>query len=191
MSTNVPKSYLDLARAVIDTQIGAEENVCRDDAIFALMSCTYVYSYSSLLSFCSAQLYLLWMEENSELRGLHENCESFEQLMAGPLKSIKSAIKELAKLKGIPPVHSSEPNLWRNLNEFLKNYRDFFLHPNPELFESFVGKAGNAKWQLPSQTASGIIGYFFLKVYGEIPIWVSNSGLRVQGFKIVKLDSRA
>jgi hypothetical protein len=187
MSTNVTKSYLDLARAVIDTQVGSKENACRDDAIFALMSCTYVYSYSALLSFCSAQLYQIWAQESSELRERHPNCESFEQLMAGPLKEIKCAIKELSLLKGISPIHKSDPKLWQNLNEFLKNYRDFFLHPNPELFESFVGKVGNAQWQLPSRTASGILAYIFKEENGSIPHWVTNSGLKAHGFEITSL----
>ena len=184
MSTNVSKSYLDLARSVIETQIGAKEGESIEDAIFGLMSCTYVYSYSALLSFCSGQLYLLWEQPDSELRKKHSQCASFEELMAGPLKSIKAALKELIALKGLEPLHEEEPKLWQNLNEIIKHYRDFFLHPNPELFEEYVGKVGNEQWQLASTTVSGILAYVFKNTSGSVPRWVSESGLKAHGFKV-------
>ena len=187
MSTNVTKSYLDLARSVIDTQIGAKEGVSRDDAIFALMSCTYVYSYSALLSFCSAQLYLLWQNDDSGLKEKFSRCQSFEQLMATELKDLKSALKEVVLQKGLEPIFKAEPKLWQHLNEFVKNYRDFFLHPNPELFESFVGKSGNAQWQLASKTVSGLLSYVYLGCNGSVPRWVNNSGLVAHGFEIKSL----
>ena len=184
MSTNVPKSYLDLARSVIDTQIGAKENVCRDDAIFGLMSCTYVYSYSALVSFCTAQLYLMWQENDSSLKKKYSECLSFESLMASSLKDVKSALREVTLQKGIKPIHEAEPQLWQHLNEFVKQYRDFFLHPNPELFEEYVGKAGNAQWQLPSATASGLLAYIYRESTGAIPNWVNTSELKSHGFEI-------
>ncbi len=184
MKTNVAKAYLDLARSVIDTKIGAKEHMDRDDVIFALMSCTYVYSYSALISFCSGQLYLLWVKENSALKEKYPHCETFEQLMSSNLKDVKSALKELALQQGLKPIHEAEPKLWQHLNEFLKNYRDFFLHPNPEHFENFVGKAGNAQWQLPSKTAEGLLAYIYQGSNGKVPKWVTNSSLKAHGFEI-------
>lgn len=184
MSTNVTKSYLDLARSVIDTRIGSKEGDPVDDAIFALMSCTYVYSYSALLSFCSAQLFLLWEKENSLLRAKYSDMKSFEQLMATSLKDVKSAIKEVVALKGLKPIHEAEPKLWQNLNEFVKHYRDFFLHPNPVLFEKYVGKAGNAQWQLASKTVSGILEYVYAGCNGNVPKWVGEPGLVSHGFEV-------
>jgi hypothetical protein len=187
MSTNVTKSYLDLARSVIETEIKAKEGASTEDAIFCLMSCTYVYSYSALLSFCSAQLYILWQSDDSLLKKKYPSANSFEQLMAGPLKSIKCAIKEVIEQKGIQPLHEAEPKLWQNLNEFIKHYRDFFLHPNPERFEEYVGKAGNAQWQLASKTVSGILAYIFNSTNGTVPSWVNESGLRARGFEVTNI----
>lgn len=184
MRTNVTKSYLDLARSVIETKIGATEGASTEDAIFGLMSCTYVYSYSALLSFCSAQLYILWQADDSLLKKKYPGVNSFEQLMAGPLKSMKCAIKEVIEQKGIQPLHEAEPKLWQNLNELVKYYRDFFLHPNPELFEEYVGKAGNAQWQLASKTVSGILAYIFTSTNGTVPNWVNETGLKAHGFEV-------
>jgi hypothetical protein len=184
MNTNVTKSYLDLARAVIKTKIDSNEGESIDDAIFALMSCTYVYSYSALLSFCSSQLHALWVSENSDLRDKYKDIKSFERLMATSLKDVKSAIKELVLQKGLKPIHDVEPKLWQNLNEFVKHYRDFFLHPNPDLFEEYVGKAGNAQWQLASSTACGILCYVYAGCNGSVPNWVFESGLVSHGFSV-------
>jgi len=184
MSTNVPKSYLDLARSVIDTRIGAAKGVSRDDAIFGLISCTYVYSYSALLSFCSAQLYLIWTKDHSNLRQKYPSSQSFEHLMAGPLRGIKHAVKELNIQSGIQPLHEEEPKLWQTLNEFLTNYRNFFLHPNPELFNQYVGKTSNLQWQFPSKTVSEILAYIFKNTAGEVPNWVNETSLIAHGFEI-------
>ena len=187
MSTNISKSYLDIARAVIATKIGANANSSRDDAVFGVLSCTYTYSYHSLVSFCSAQLYLLWSQENSELRLKYKEINTFEELMANHLRGVKSALKELTSQKGITPLHNAKPRLWQSLNEFIKNYRDFFVHPNPEKFDRFVGKDGNAKWEIASETASGILEYIYKEAYGTVPKWVSCNGLKIHGIEVVDL----
>jgi hypothetical protein len=92
MSTNVPKSYLDIARPVVLSQLGTPPGAKADDAVFGLLSCTYVYSYSALVSFSSAQFYLLWQSPDGQLSEEFNHCESFEQLMAGPLKELKVAL---------------------------------------------------------------------------------------------------
>jgi len=187
MSVNVAKSYLDMARSVIDTDIGAKANASPDDIIFSILSCTYIYSYHSLISFYSAQLYLLWSQENSPLKEKHSQVTSFEELMVGPLRDIKSALKELTTQNDITPLHLAKPKLWQMLNEFVKNHRDFFIHPNPEKFDSFVGKNGNAQWKLPSETASGILEYMYQELYGHIPKWVNKSSIKIHGIEVVDI----
>jgi hypothetical protein len=71
------------------------------------------------------------------------------------------------------------------LNEFLKNYRDFFVHLNPEKFGVLVGTEGKANWRLPITTASGIIAYIYGERDGSIPSWVLNPGLMAHGFEVV------
>ncbi|TYK64162.1 hypothetical protein [Colwellia echini] len=187
MLTNVAKSYLDMARTVIDTQIGAKEKIPRDDAIFGLLSCTYIYSHLSLVSFCTAQLYILWNEDNSKLKSNYPNIESFEALMAIQLKGLKPALNELVKQKNITPLHKAQPKLWQNLNEFLKKYRDFFVHPNPDDFDKFVGETGNAEWQFATNTASGILEYFYSECTGNVPKWVKIGSIKCHGFELIEI----
>lgn len=184
MIVDVTKSYLDLARSVIETQIRAKDGASIDDAIFALMSCTYVYSYSALLSFCSVQLHILWLKEGSELRAKYPNAKSFEQLMASTLKDVKAAFNELVLQKGLDPIHVVEPQLWQHLNEFVKNYRDFFLHPNPALFNEYIDKVGSTQWKLPSSAVAGLLAYVFKGCIGSVPGWVHHAGLKSIGFEV-------
>jgi hypothetical protein len=181
MKIDVTKSYLDVACAVIDTQIQGKDS---DDAIFGLMSCTYIYSYLALVSFASIHLHQIWNEKDNRLRLKYTDCLTFEVLMASPLRDVKSALKELAEQQGIAPLHKERPEAWRQLNEVLKRHRDFFIHPNPDKFSDFIDETGNLQWNYASSTASIIIGYFFEARIGKVPEWVGDSFLISKGFEV-------
>lgn len=135
MRVHVTKSYLDMARSVIDTSLhGDREQTAGEDAMFSLMSCTYVFSFMALQSFCASHLNKFWDEESGNLREKYPGIESFEGLMAGPLKEVKKALGELCSQLRIEPLPKAKPQVWRELNELLKGYRDYFVHPNPESF---------------------------------------------------------
>lgn len=186
MRINVTKSYLDMARSVIDTAInGDPEKTSGEDAMFSLMSCTYVFSSMALTSFCASQLHTLWCKENSGLRKQYHHCASFEELMAGPLRELKLALRELSRQLGIDPLHKTRASAWRELNELLKGYRDYFVHPNPEAFHEHVEATGSLEWSFPSRVAREIIGYFFEATHQQIPAWVNQTGLRSKGFEVV------
>jgi len=189
MEINVTKSYLDLARSVIDTKLyGKYVQGDSSDAIFALMSCTYVYSYTALTAFSSSHLYKIWETENNKLKVKFAEYNTFEELMAGPMREIKTALKELATQLGIEPLHKGKASLWRELNELLKGYRDYFIHPNPKMFHQHLEKTGNQQWGFPSRVAAEIIGYFHESTQGHVPYWVKNSGLKARGFEINNIN---
>jgi hypothetical protein len=105
--------------------------------------------------------------------------------MAGPLRDLKTALKELSCQLNIKPLHEVEPNTWRELNEVLKTHRDYFVHPNPELFTDRVNSSFNLNWEFPSSVAARVLEYYFRSTMKEIPPWVANTGLRSRGFDIV------
>ena len=186
MKFHVTKAYLDLARGVIDTQIyGNPDAENSEDVIFALMSCTYVYSFMALTAFSSSHLHNFWIQNPSSMKIKYKECETFEQLMAGPLKELKNALKELSIQLGIIPIHEAKPAKWRELNEMLKGFRDYFVHPNPEEFHNQVQTTANLKWEFPSKLASEIIGHYFQETGQRIPNWVSKSSLSCRGFNYV------
>ena len=189
MKVHVTKAYLDMARSVIDTAVhGDREAEISVDAIFSLMSCTYVFSYMALTSFCASHLHKLWVVDNSRLKEKFGGCRNFEELMAGPLKEIKVALSELCSQLGIEKLHVARPKVWRELNELLKGYRDYFIHPNPESFHEHVEATGNLKWGFPSMVATEIISYFFEATHNQVPSWVKQSGLRSKGFEVLSQD---
>ena len=186
MRIHVTKSYLDMARSVIDTALhGDPEQTAGEDAMFSLMSCTYVFSFMALQSFCASHLHKFWSEENGNLREKYSEVESFEALMAGPLKEVKKALRELCSQLGIEPLHKANPQAWRKLNELLKGYRDYFVHPTPESFHEHVEATGNLQWGFPSSVVAEIIGYFFEATRQPVPGWLKATGLRSKGFEVV------
>lgn len=188
MKIHVTKSYLDMARSVIDTAVhGDKEKTMGEDALFSLMSCTYVFSFMALTSFCSSHLHSFWVVENSKLREKYSSCSDFKALMAGPLKEIKLALRELCTQLKVQELHIARPKAWRELNELLKGYRDYFIHPNPESFHNHVEATGNLEWGFPSRVAAEIISYFFEATQQQVPPWINKSGLRSKGFEVVSI----
>lgn len=188
MLVNVTKSYLDIARSITNTKIETkDESVEIDEALFGLMSCNYIYSYSALLSFCSAQLHQFWNRPNSTLQAKYPKCSTFDELMSSELRAVKEALKVLVSELNLEPLHTSEPKLWQNLTEFLKNYRDFFLHPSPDKFHDYVESAGAKSWGLASSTVEGILRYIFQNSSGKVPNWVTKSELECDGFRLVDI----
>lgn len=183
---NVTKSYLDMARSVVDTSLhGNSEQAASAGAKFSLMSCTYVFSFMALQSFCAVHLHMFWGKENGDLRKKYPEIENFRELMAGPLKAVKNALKELCVQFNIEQLHKTQPQAWRELNEALKVYRDYFVHPNPESFHEHVGAASDLQWGFPSRVVSEIIRYFFEATNQPVPEWLNSTGLRCKGFEVV------
>lgn len=155
--------------------------------MFSLMSCTYVFSFMALQSFCASHLYKFWIKDNSDLREQYPEITNFEGLMAGPLKEVKKALQELCSQLRIEPLHKAKPQAWRELNELLKRYRDYFVHPNPESFHEHVEATGNIEWAFPSRVAAEIMSYFFEATRQPVPDWLTATGLRSKGFEVICL----
>ncbi len=188
MKIHVTKSYLDMARSVIDTSVhGDPKKEMGEDALFSLMSCTYVFSFMALTSFSASHLHERWVANNSKLKDKYNGCSNFEELMAGPLKEIKVALSELCTQLEIEKLHVARPNVWRELNQLLKRYRDYFIHPNPENFHEHIKATGNLEWGFPSKVVAEIISYFFEATHNQVPSWVKQSGLRSRGFEVISI----
>ncbi|PHS72029.1 MAG: hypothetical protein COB22_06340 [Cycloclasticus sp.] len=87
----------------------------------------------------------------------------------------------------VAPLHEAKPAAWRKLNELIKGYRDYFIHPNPDGFSEHLNETGNLPWNFASEVTAEIIEYFFTATGAEAPAWVNNSGLRCRGFEVVSI----
>lgn len=104
--------------------------------------------------------------------------------MKGPLKELKCALNELSDQSQIPRIHEAKPEIWRRLNELLKEYRDYFVHPEPEKFHDHVESVFSHPWGFSSQVATEIISYFFEESHGDVPDWITKPQLRCIGFEV-------
>ena len=166
-----------MARAVINTKLHEQKSGSKNDALFGLMSCTYVYSYEAIVAFVSGQLYRHWKQEDSLLRKKYPKYDSFNDLMRCEFGEIKNGLKELCYALNMRPHHEGAPQLWNTLNDFLKRYRDWFIHPTPEGFNESFDKVGNKQWMLASNTAVEVIGYYFDEVNHPRPDWLKKGSL--------------
>lgn len=188
MKVHVVRAYLDMARSVVDTKVyGDPARVENEDSVFALMSCSYVFSFMALTAFASAQLHKFWGTDSSLLRQTYPESTDFEALMRGPLGELKAALKELAVQLKVPPLHTAKPHLWQELTEFVKTYRDYFVHPNPERFHEHVEGFGNLQYGFPSRVATEVVAYFFGATGNATPAWLVQSQLRCRGFDLVRI----
>lgn len=188
VKVHVARAYLDMARSVVDTKVyGDAATVENEDSIFALLGCTYVFSYMALTAFASAHLSKIWNDHSAPLRQKFADCANFDAVMRGPLRELKDALKELALQLKVRPLHEAEPLAWQELTEFVKTYRDYFVHPNPDGFSAHIEAVGNLHYSFPSRVASEVIAYFFDATAAAKPEWVKQSQLRCRGFDLVRI----
>ena len=174
---HVAKSYLDMARAVIDTQLHIPRLCSKNDAEFGLVSCTYVYSHMAITAFVSGQLYYLWNSKGSALSGKYPQYNSFAEFMGKEFRETKKALKQLCDELKIKKHHETSPETWQELNQFLKNYRDYFVHPTPQDFSSIMEKIVRKPWNFASDTAVAVIGHYFDERQKERPNWLKKGSL--------------
>jgi hypothetical protein len=185
MKFHVTRAYLDMARAVIDTPlVGDRENVDIQDALLGISGCTCVFSHMALTAFCSSHLHDMWIANPSPLRAKYADVETFEALMAGPLRELKRALRELCDQLAIPRLDTAKPDAWRRLNELLEAYRDYFVHPNPEAFHEHVEAVFGHPWGFSSQVAVEIISHYFEATGNAVPAWLNAPSLRCLGFEV-------
>ena len=177
VSFHVAKSYLDMARAVIDLKLKASSHDSMNDAEFGLVSCTYVYSYMSITAFVSGQLFDRWNREGSNLKKGYDQYEDFEQFMRKEVPDLKSALKLLCNELKIKKHHEKSPTTWQELTKFLKDYRDYFVHPTPEDFNGVMTKIREIPRNFASNTAVSVIGHYFDELNQVRPDWLRKRSL--------------
>lgn len=182
-----PRSYLDMARAVIDTQLHYPKDCSKHDAEFGLVSCTYVYSYMAIAAFVSEQLFARWNDEGNSYREKYPNYNDFREMMRCENQEIRTALKELCCELEIKQLHETSPNIWQRLNEFLKRYRDWFVHPTPEDFHRILTEISSRQWDFASNIAVDVIGHFFDQSGKPRPDWLKKGSLVIPRLKVLKL----
>ena len=181
---NVAKSYLDMARAVIDTQLHRPRHGSTNDAVFGLASCTYTYSYMAITAFVSGQLYTCWSRKDSDLGKKYPQYHNFTDFMFKEFREIKEALKQLCDELKIKKHHETSPETWQKLNEFLKNYRDYFVHPTPEDFGSIMEKIVSTPWNFASNTAVAVVGHYYDELKKERPEWLKKGALVIPRIRV-------
>ncbi len=180
MEIKVAKSYLDMARcfrcAVIS---GGAEDESGYNEEFAIVSCIYIYSHMAIMAFAAEQLYDVWKKPRNKLRKKYPQFDNFKDLMESDLRDLKCALKELACLHGISPIHNAQPEIWRALNEFLRKYRNYFVHPDPENFSKIVNEIQLKQLGLGPKVATTIIEYYYSATGTPVPAWLSTPGFSI------------
>lgn len=191
MEIKVTKSYLDMARCFHGAEVCHGTDEVSENSVFAeefaRVSCIYIYSYLAITAFVSEQLREIWKKPGNKLREKYYKYGNFKELMRLKFKDSKSAINELARSVGITPIHEANPKVWQELNVFLREYRNYFVHPDPESFSDFINGIGCHQLNLGPRVATEIIKYFFTATETPVPGWLLERGILVP--KIVIVDT--
>ncbi len=175
MEIMVTKSYLDMARCFDGAQVCRDSNEVSENSVFtqefAMVSCVYIYSYLAITAFVSEQLYEIWRKPSNKLREKYSSFEDFKDLMWSKFRDMNRALKELAQSNCITPIHEAKPKLWHELNTFMREYRNYFAHPDPESFRKFVTEISGHDLNLGPRVATEIIRYFYTATETPVPGW--------------------
>ncbi|WP_166267121.1 hypothetical protein [Marinobacter caseinilyticus] len=177
---DVTKAYLDMAYAIIDSEISvaddlnAKSSQHKNDADLARQSCAYLYSYMAITAFVSVHLFEQWEKEDSPFREWNSDFSSFERLMRIRYRELKDGLKALCDIVQVPRMHEQSPKVWQHLIEFVKDYRDFFVHPTPKKFSEVISSAKARPMRFPVDTAVEAIGYFYDKNDQQRPAWLED-----------------
>ena len=189
MEIMVTKSYLDMARCFDGAEVCRDSKEASENSVFtqefAMVSCVYIYSYLAITAFVSEQLYEIWRKPNIKLREKYSSFESFKDLMWSKFRDMNRALKELARSNCITPIHEAKPKLWHELNTFLREYRNYFAHPDPERFSEVIDGIGCLQLNLGPRVATEIIRYFYTATGTPVPGWLSDRGIFVPKIIIV------
>ena len=141
----------------------------------------------AISAFVSGQLYARWKKEDSSLRRKYSDYCDCGEMMRCKLRELKTALKVLCEELAIQPLHKKSPKTWNQLNEFLKKYRDWFVHPTPEKVHCIFTDIEHRRWDLASNTAVGVIGHFYDELGAERPEWLTKGSLIIPLLKVTKI----
>lgn len=191
MEIKVTKSYLDMARCFHGAEVCHGTDEVSENSVFAeefaKVSCIYIYSYLAITAFVSEQLFEIWKKPGNILREKYSCFGSFKDLMRSEFRDMNRSLKELARLNDITPIHEANPKVWQELNVFLREYRNYFVHPDSESFSDFINGIGCHQLNLGPRVATEIIKYFYTATETPVPGWLLERGIFVP--KIVIVDT--
>lgn len=183
---SLEKAYLEMARASFSIKCIREDGkglpegfFMTNNTLFALTAQTYIFSYMALVAFVNLQLGMLWKISDSPLRKKYQKAKDLNDLLKHTkLRELKEAIKELCTQYEITHINKNNSALWNDLNQFVKETRDFMVHPKPDkiMFQKIMERTLNKlNVDFPVNVVQNIISYFYYSRRLIIPKWVKTN----------------
>ena len=140
----------------------------------------------AITSFVSEQLFARWKDEGNRYREKHSKYSDFREMMKCENQEIKTALKELCDALAIKQLHETSPKTWQQLNEFLKRYRNWFVHPTPEDGHCILTELSSRQWDFASNIAVDVIGHFFDQSKKPRPDWLNKGSLVIPRLEVLR-----
>ena len=180
MRYQLSKAYLQWARAIVGAKIRCtEQDGLRypPNLMLAVMSHVYIYSHMAIVAFANGQVGVLWGQKNPYLRKKFQHHADIAGLLRQDLGELKVCLRELCQAMSIEDISVAEPRVWNDLNQVLKQSRDFLVHPtkDPALFQSAMDRMIKKHFAFPIQVAEKTITYFYAKTHSKVPKWLSDA----------------
>lgn len=181
MRYQLSKAYLQWARAIVRAKVRCGE---RDglryppNLMFAVVSHVYIYSHLAIVAFANGQLGDLWNQQNAYLRTKFGSHADLDTLFRKDLRELKVCLRELSQALAIEDISIAEPQLWSDLNQVVKQSRNFLVHPkkDPTLFKTAMDGMLQRNFGFPIEVAEKTISYFYSRTRPHIvPRWVATN----------------
>lgn len=205
---HVTQCYLEMARAVYtkwclptakEFSSDRELKILVGQFSFLIVSLTVIYSYLAIEAWVNYYLYEIWRKSRLDLGKKYRSfpqkyrqINEFTKLKNTKLRDLRERIKVLCDSYQIPRIDRSNPKLWRDFNDLLKETRHFIIHPFPdsekfqECMKMVQEKYGLHKW---AKIAEGIISHFLININKnkKLPNWLTqNKFFKIEKFELVR-----
>ena len=189
--------YLEIARSALSIIEG--ENICKNiqsadyntlaNIEYAWKSVVVINSTMAVEAFCNNKFYRVWQrgstcEEGIRFIEIFGEIAVFDKLRDDrknreKIRELTDRVKTLYGIMGFEPVSTGEPGIWNNFCKLVQDNRNFLVHPSPdeEKLNKCLNLLKNQDHRLYSDTAVGIIRYYYEHRKQSIPKWLDRNVL--------------
>ena len=174
----VSQAYLDMAGAFLHADVvpakGQTTQEMPNELCYALVASNYQNAFLAVTSFLTAQITSCFRSSpgfRDSFKG-----QTLEEVFRRELRDLPQLLKAASRGLQVDRLSDKKPQLMQLVSEFLRRYRHFLTHPEPDRFNEFMGDIlTKHEWAFPQSVARDVIKFFFEETNTSIPSWLDGS----------------
>ena len=174
----VSQAYLEMSGAFLHSKVvPAEGQTTREmpnELYYALVANNYQNAYLAITSFLTAQITSCF-RSSPNFRASFDN-QTLEKVLKLELRTLPQMLKAASRGLQIERLSDKKPKLMQEVSEFVRQYRHYLTHPEPDRFNEVMGDVlTKHAWAFPQSVARDVIKFFFEETNTSIPSWLDGT----------------